>query len=173
MIVTGSSCPSITRSISGTRRRCSGPPRASPGPRSAGQASRRPSPRTVRQGPGASAGRPRSKARPARRPCRAALGMMDLLVRRGVRNPEDISIVCNDDSEIAGRHYVDLTSVAQDTRRLAEEAVALAERRMAPASAQADPDGQDPRGRTVPVELIVRGTTAAPRAGGRPPWVLS
>lgn len=104
---------------------------------------------------------------------RAALGMMDLLVRRGVRIPEDISIVGNDDSEIAGRHYVDLTSVAQDTRRLAEEAVALAERRMAPASAQADPDGQDPRGRTVPVELIVRGTTAAPRAGGRPPWVLS
>src|SRR5690625_7930720 len=76
---------------------------------------------------------------------RAALGMMDLLVRRGVRIPEDISIVGNDDSEIAGRHYVDLTSVAQDTRRLAEEAVALAERRMAPASAQADPRSEERR----------------------------
>lgn len=93
---------------------------------------------------------------------RVALGLMDVLVRHGVRIPRDISIVGHDDSEIAGRRYVDLTTVAQDTRRLASGAVELARGRMhsdgAPPTA-----GAGVRGTLVPVELVVRGSTSPPR----------
>lgn len=92
---------------------------------------------------------------------RAALGLMDVLVRRGVNIPQDISIVGSDDSEIASRHYVDLTTIAQDTRLLADGAADLARQRM-------DASGEDApaQGRVVPVELVVRGTTGPARAGG-------
>lgn len=97
---------------------------------------------------------------------RAALGLMDVLVRRGVKIPQDISIVGSDDSEIASRHYVDLTTVAQDTRLLAEGAAELARQRMQSGPAAAPATSGGAQGRVVPVELVVRGTTGPPRADG-------
>src|SRR5690625_1603289 len=105
---------------------------------------------------------------------RAALGLMDVLVRRGVSIPQDISIVGSDDSEIASRHYVDLTTIAQDTRRLAEGAAVLARERMQSGPIRSGPgamstESMDAQGRVVPVELVVRGTTGPPRADGGGP----
>lgn len=97
---------------------------------------------------------------------RAALGLMDVLVRHGVNIPQDISIVGNDDSEIASRHYVDLTTVAQDTRLLAEGAAELARQRMHSGPAETSAESGDVQGRVVPVELVVRGTTGPPRTDG-------
>jgi DNA-binding LacI/PurR family transcriptional regulator len=94
---------------------------------------------------------------------RSALGLLDVLVRRGVRIPENISVVGNDDSEIAARPYVGLTTVAQDTGCLAAEAAHLARRRMR--EGDASPAGtraaaaEDGTGVLVPVELVVRSST--------------
>lgn len=95
---------------------------------------------------------------------RAALGLMDVLVRHGVNIPRDVSVIGSDNSEIASRHYVDLTTVAQDTRLLADGAAELATQRMGAGPAVAPTGGQ---GRVVPVELVVRGTTGPPRAHRR------
>jgi len=98
---------------------------------------------------------------------RAALGLLDVLVRRGVRVPQDLSVVGNDGSEIAARTYVDLTTVAQDTRRLAAEAARLARRRMGGADgATAGPEGAD--GVLVPVELVVRSSSGPAPTGLSP-----
>jgi DNA-binding LacI/PurR family transcriptional regulator len=83
---------------------------------------------------------------------RAAVGLLDALVRAGVDVPGTISVVGYDDSPLARLAHVDLTTVSQDTARLAEHAVAAVVERL---------DG----GRTVhrevvlPPRLVVRGTT--------------
>lgn len=100
---------------------------------------------------------------------RAALGLMDVLVRRGVSIPQDISVVGSDDSEIASRHYVDLTTIAQDTRRLAEGAAELARERMQSGPGAMPTGSSGAQGQVVPVELVVRGTTGPPRADGDDP----
>ncbi|MEE6164333.1 MULTISPECIES: LacI family DNA-binding transcriptional regulator [unclassified Mycolicibacterium] len=86
---------------------------------------------------------------------RCALGFVDVAIRAGVSVPQDVSVVGYDDSPLAGLAHVDLTTVGQDSGRLAELAVARAiERVDAPA---------------VPVDmvcepkLVVRGSTSAPR----------
>ncbi|MEY8654501.1 LacI family DNA-binding transcriptional regulator [Brachybacterium paraconglomeratum] len=117
---------------------------------------------------------------------RAALGFLDVLVRCGVRVPEDLSVIGNDDSEIAARSYVDLTTIAQDTRRLAAEAARLARCRMRGVDGAAEADGVpagtpssdgaavDGKGAgrvagggvVVPVELVVRSSTGPVAARG-------
>ena len=57
---------------------------------------------------------------------RSALGVLDVLIRAGVRVPDDVSVVGFDDSPLAGLAHVDLTTVGQDSARLAELAVARA-----------------------------------------------
>lgn len=54
---------------------------------------------------------------------RCALGAMDALARHGMRVPEDCSIVGVDDSDIARRYLVDLTSVRQDVDGMARQAL--------------------------------------------------
>ncbi|MFE4545466.1 LacI family DNA-binding transcriptional regulator [Arthrobacter sp. NPDC056727] len=61
---------------------------------------------------------------------RCALGLLDTLRRGGVRVPEDISVVGYDDSRLARLSFVDLTSVRQDVRRMAELAVLAASQRL-------------------------------------------
>jgi len=86
---------------------------------------------------------------------RCAVGLLDALARRGVNVPGSLSVVGYDDSTLARLAHVDLTSVSQDARQQAEQAVALAVERL---------DG----GRTAPREvvlaphLVVRSTTAPP-----------
>jgi DNA-binding LacI/PurR family transcriptional regulator len=88
---------------------------------------------------------------------RCAVGLLDALVRRGVPVPGALSVVGYDDSMLARLAHVDLTTVSQDARGQAEQAVALAVERL---------DG----GRTTPREvvltprLVVRRTTAPPVA---------
>jgi DNA-binding LacI/PurR family transcriptional regulator len=86
---------------------------------------------------------------------RCALGFVDVMIRAGVPVPQQVSVVGYDDSPLAGLAHVDLTTVGQDSGRLAELAVARAIERI-------DTPG-------VPVDvvcepkLVVRTSTAAPR----------
>jgi DNA-binding LacI/PurR family transcriptional regulator len=86
---------------------------------------------------------------------RSAVGLLDALARRGLRVPGVMSVVGYDDSMLARLAHVDLTTVSQDAREQAEQAVALAAERLE-------------RGRTTPREvvltphLVVRSTTAPP-----------
>lgn len=87
---------------------------------------------------------------------RCALGFVDVLIRAGVRVPGDVSVVGFDDSPLAGLAHVDLTTVGQDSRRLAELAVTRAVARIEGASGGRVDEVVRPR-------LVVRGSTAAPR----------
>ena len=86
---------------------------------------------------------------------RCAVGLLDALVRLGLKVPGALSVAGYDDSMLARLAHVDLTTVSQDARKQAEEAVALAVERLE-------------SGRTAPREvvltphLVVRGTTAPP-----------
>jgi DNA-binding LacI/PurR family transcriptional regulator len=87
---------------------------------------------------------------------RCALGVVDVLLRAGIRVPEDVSVVGFDDSPLAGLAHVDLTTVGQDGARLAELAVARAVSRIDDPAQRVVDDVCEPR-------LVVRGSTAAPR----------
>ena len=89
---------------------------------------------------------------------RCALGFIDVLIRAGVRVPQDVSVVGFDDSPLAGLAHVDLTTIGQDTQRLADDAVARAVSRIEAGAATPVDDVCQPR-------LVVRGSTAAPRSG--------
>ena len=86
----------------------------------------------------------------------AAVGLIHSLLRAGVRVPDDLSVTGFDDSRIAQLSYVDLTTIRQDGAQMAQAAVTAALSRI--------------NGRREPIEsvieptLVVRGTTAAPRA---------
>ncbi len=87
---------------------------------------------------------------------RSAVGVLDVLRRAGVDVPAEVSIAGYDDSFLARLGHVDLTSVSQAPREQANRAVEAVVERL---------DG----GRTESVssvlmpQLMVRGTTAAPR----------
>lgn len=89
---------------------------------------------------------------------RAALGLMDVLVRSGVAVPQDVSVVGYDDSSLAQLAHVDLTSVNQAAEQQAEAAVQAAAERV---------EGQrtSPRELVLEPRLVVRGTTAEVRSG--------
>jgi DNA-binding LacI/PurR family transcriptional regulator len=73
-----------------------------------------------------------------------------------VRIPQDVSVVGVDDSPLAGLAHVDLTTVGQDTARLAESAVARAIARIEESAVVGLDEVCEPR-------LVIRGSTAAPR----------
>ena len=87
---------------------------------------------------------------------RCALGLLDVLIRTGVRVPDEVSVVGFDDSPLAGLAHVDLTTVGQDSARLAELAVARAVDRIEGPACSAIDAVCEPR-------LVVRGSTAPPR----------
>jgi len=88
---------------------------------------------------------------------RAALGALDALRRRGIRVPDDISVVGYDDSPVARLATIELTSVSQATEPMAVAAVEAATQRL-------------DQGRAHPVDivlephLVIRGTTGRPPA---------
>jgi DNA-binding LacI/PurR family transcriptional regulator len=86
---------------------------------------------------------------------RCAVGLLDAFVRRGVPVPGARSVVGYDDSMLARLAHVDLTTVSQDTRSQAGQAVALAAERLETGRAA-------PREVVLTPRLVVRSTTAAP-----------
>lgn len=91
---------------------------------------------------------------------RCALGAIDCLVRRGVQVPGDVSVVGFDDSEIAARMMIRMTSVRQDPDEMARTAAECVLARLAPGGAD-----EPARGVMEPTSLTVRDTTASPRGG--------
>jgi DNA-binding LacI/PurR family transcriptional regulator len=85
-----------------------------------------------------------------------ALGVMRALAERGLRVPDDVSIVGFDDVPEAGFYLPPLTTVRQDFGEVGRQALAALVDRMSGAL----PAG--PRVRVAP-ELIVRASAAAPR----------
>lgn len=52
---------------------------------------------------------------------RVAIGVLDVLLRHGIRVPEDISVIGYDDSRLSRLAHIRLTTVAQDTVHIATE----------------------------------------------------
>jgi DNA-binding LacI/PurR family transcriptional regulator len=75
----------------------------------------------------------------------------------GVAVPGDMSVVGFDDSRLARLSHVDLTTIAQDATTMTELAVARAVARL-------DGTVVGEREQVVSPRLVVRGTTAPPRA---------
>lgn len=91
---------------------------------------------------------------------RCAVGLLDALARRGLPVPGSVSVVGYDDSMLARLAHVDLTTVSQDARQQAEQAIALAVDRL-------ENGRPAPREIVLPPRLVVRGTTGPPP--GTPP----
>lgn len=90
---------------------------------------------------------------------RSAVGLLDALTRRGVDVPGSMSVVGYDDSTLARLAHVDLTTVSQDARTQAGQAVALAVQRLE--------DGRTaPREVVLTPHLVLRSTTARPPETG-------
>jgi len=84
-----------------------------------------------------------------------AAGLLSAARQSGVAVPGALSVVGYDDSHIAGLSTIDLTTIAQDSRTLADAALDLAVRR---AGGWDEPAVET----VVPPRLVVRGTSAAP-----------
>ena len=86
---------------------------------------------------------------------RCALGFIDVVRRRGLRVPEDLSVVGFDDIEQAGYDHVSLTTVRQDVERLGRAAIERVALRL-------DAGEAGVREVVIPPHLIARGSTAPP-----------
>jgi LacI family transcriptional regulator len=86
-----------------------------------------------------------------------ALGILEAARARGIRIPQDLSIVGFDDTEVARVSAPQLTTVAQPLRRMGTVALRTALRLGAG-------DHVDSHHVELATELIVRGSTAPPRA---------
>ncbi len=82
-----------------------------------------------------------------------ALGALDAARARGLRVPEDLSVIGFDDVDEAAESDPPLTTISQPAVEKGRVAARLV----------FEPD--PPRTEVLPVKLVVRGTTAAPRAG--------
>jgi DNA-binding LacI/PurR family transcriptional regulator len=86
---------------------------------------------------------------------RAAMGLLDALIRARVDVPATVSVVGYDDSPFSRLAHVDLTTVSQNTPELTEHAMAAVVERL-------DGGRTDHREVVVRPELKVRGTTGPP-----------
>lgn len=90
-----------------------------------------------------------------------AVGALQVLVRNGVRVPQDVSITGFDDAPIARLSAIDLTTVRQDPALMGVAAVDAAVRRIENA-------GRQPSQTVIETSLVIRGSTSAPaRASNR------
>ncbi|MFJ7215027.1 LacI family DNA-binding transcriptional regulator [Amycolatopsis sp. NPDC098790] len=92
----------------------------------------------------------------------SALGLLDTLLRAGIRIPDDISLVGYDDTRFARLPFVNLTSVRQDAEQMAELAVKAAVARLESTLVDAKEVALTPT-------LVVRGTTGPPPTTARHP----
>jgi DNA-binding LacI/PurR family transcriptional regulator len=98
--------------------------------------------------------RPPTAVIAANDPC--AIGVLDAVLRAGLRVPDDLSVVGYDDSRFGRLPGIDLTSVRQDIPRMARLAVkAVVDRLERP--------GRKSRDTALRPKLVIRGTTAPPR----------
>jgi len=88
-----------------------------------------------------------------------AIGLVRLLHERGLRVPDDVSVVGFDDSPLASHTVPALTSVAIPMYEIGRRAMALLRRLL-------EDGGAEPV--VLPVELRIRETTAPPRPCCRP-----
>jgi DNA-binding LacI/PurR family transcriptional regulator len=86
---------------------------------------------------------------------RSAVGLLDTLLRRGIRVPDEVSVVGYDDSPLSRLAHIDLTTVSQESARLTRHAVAAVVERL-------DGGRTERREVVVPPRLVVRGTTGPP-----------
>jgi DNA-binding LacI/PurR family transcriptional regulator len=91
---------------------------------------------------------------------RCAVGFLDAALRRGVPVPDAVSVVGYDDSLLARLAHIDLTTVSQDARQQAGQAIALATERLEGGRTAA-------REVVLPPALVVRGTTGPPAGVSR------
>lgn len=89
---------------------------------------------------------------------RAAMGLLDALIRARVDVPGGVSVVGYDDSPLARLAHVDLTTVSQNTPELTRHAMAAVVERL-------DGGRRGHREVVVPPQLKVRGTTGPPGQG--------
>jgi DNA-binding LacI/PurR family transcriptional regulator len=89
-------------------------------------------------------------------PC--AIGVLDIVLRAGVKVPQDLSVIGYDDSRFGRLPGIDLTSVRQDIPKMAKLAVKAVVERL-------DQPTKKPRDTALRPKLIVRGTTAPPPRG--------
>ncbi len=85
-----------------------------------------------------------------------AFGLIAGLIAGGLRVPEDISVVGFDDIEMSGSYVPALTTIRQDRHQLGRRAAEVLLGRLANAP------GQTPTEAALPVELVVRASTAPP-----------
>jgi DNA-binding LacI/PurR family transcriptional regulator len=85
-----------------------------------------------------------------------AFGVMALARRLGLRVPQDLTVVGIDDHELAD--VLDLTTVRQDVDALGRRAGRILIHRLL------DDGDVEPEETTLPVELVVRGSSAPPPA---------
>lgn len=86
-----------------------------------------------------------------------AVGLLQVLMRNGVRIPEELSVTGFDDAPIARLSSVDLTTVRQDPGLMGTAAVDAAVRRI-------EDREQEPDELVVATSLVVRRSTASPRS---------
>ena len=86
---------------------------------------------------------------------RSAVGLLDALARRGVAVPGGMSVVGYDDSVLSRLAHVDLTTVSQDAREQADQAVSLVVGRL-------ETGRTDAREVVLSPRLVVRSTTGRP-----------
>lgn len=89
-----------------------------------------------------------------------AAGLVHELRLLGMRVPEDISVVGYDDAPVAADPTASLTTIRQDTEVLARMAASLLRSRVR--AGRPVPIGRE-RVDVVPVSLVIRNSTAAPR----------
>ncbi|MEE3852976.1 LacI family DNA-binding transcriptional regulator [Gordonia sp. LSe1-13] len=89
---------------------------------------------------------------------RLAVGVLEVLRRKGVDIPGEVSVTGYDDSILARMGNVDLTTVSQQPAEQARQAIQAVVSRL-------DRGRTDRVSKTLTPEIVVRKTTAAPRAG--------
>ena len=87
----------------------------------------------------------------------AALGALSVLAERGIRVPEDVSLVGYDNTALAAVRHINLTTVDQPRPDMGRTAVRLLLERLS-----GERDSAHAQHILIPPTLVVRGTTAPP-----------